>query len=85
MILLAVRAPGPAAPPRRLAPSAADSDRAPPAPRAPQVDLYPMIYKGKGSDLWNNQVPMLSFAQDAPGLALDYRLPAIRVAFQVIK
>lgn len=49
------------------------------------IDLYPMIYKGKSTDLWNNQLPMLAFRQDNPGLALGYRLPAFRLAIKVVK
>ncbi len=48
------------------------------------IDLYPMIYKGKGNDTWLDQVPFLNFKYDAPGLALGYRLPAIRLAIKVI-
>lgn len=47
------------------------------------VDIYPMIYKGKANDLWNNQVPMLSYERDNPGLPYGYRLPAFRVAIVV--
>jgi hypothetical protein len=48
------------------------------------IDLYPAIYKGKGSDTWLDQVPLLNFKYDAPGLALGYRLPAIRLAIKVV-
>lgn len=48
------------------------------------IDLYPAIYKGKGSDTWLDQVPLLNFGYDAPGLALGYRLPAIRIAIKVV-
>ena len=48
------------------------------------IDLYPAIYKGKGSDTWLDQVPLLNFKYDAPGLALGYRLPAIRLAITVV-
>lgn len=44
-----------------------------------------MIYKGKSGDLWNNQLPMLAFKQDNPGLALGYKLPAIRLAIEVVE
>ncbi len=54
------------------------------APGTHLIDLYPMIYKGKGNDTWLDQVPILSFKQDAPGLALGYRLPAIHLAIEVI-
>ena len=49
------------------------------------IDLYPMIYKGKSTDLWNQQLPMLAFRQDNPALALGYKLPAMRVAIRVVK
>jgi len=49
------------------------------------IDFYPMIYKGKSTDLWNQQLPMLSFKQDNPGLALGYKLPAMRIAIRVVK
>jgi hypothetical protein len=49
------------------------------------IDLYPMIYKGKGNDTWLDQVPLLNFRKDAPGLALGYRIPAVRLAIKVVK
>ncbi len=49
------------------------------------IDLYPMIYKGKGNDTWLDQVPLLNFKYDAPGLALGYRVPAVRLAIKVVK
>jgi len=48
------------------------------------IDIYPMIFKGQGKAPWNYELPILSFKQDAPGLALGYRLPAFRVAIEVI-
>lgn len=48
------------------------------------VDLYPMIYQGHGKPPWGYQVPLLSFRQDAPGLNLGYKLPAFRLAIEVI-
>jgi hypothetical protein len=30
-------------------------------------------------------VPMLTYAQDFPGLAAGYRLPAMRMAVEVVK
>lgn len=48
------------------------------------IDLYPMTYKGKPTaDTWVDQVPFLSFAQDAPGLGIGYRLPAMHLAISV--
>jgi hypothetical protein len=50
------------------------------------IDLYPMIYQGKAGDpLWNYGVPFLTFAQDFPGLSLGYRLPAFRLAIEVVE
>jgi len=49
------------------------------------IDMYPAIYKGKGSDTWLDQVPFLNFKVDAPGLALGYRIPAIRLAIKVVR
>lgn len=48
------------------------------------IDIYPMIYQGKGKPPWSYQNPILSFKQDAPGLALGYRLPAFRLAIKVV-
>lgn len=50
------------------------------------IDLYPMIYNRGFSKkhLWNYQVPMLSFAQDHPGLSMGYNLPVFRLAVQVV-
>ena len=55
------------------------------APGTHLIDLYPALYKGKATDTWLEQVPILSFKQDAPGLALGYRLPAIRLAITVVR
>jgi hypothetical protein len=49
------------------------------------IDLYPMIYKQKGSDIWQGNVPFLSWRYDEPALALGYRLPAVHLAIQVVK
>jgi hypothetical protein len=48
------------------------------------IDMYPAIYKGKGSDTWLDQVPLLNFKYDAPGLALGYRIPTVRLAIKVV-
>ena len=55
------------------------------APGTHLIDLYPALYKGKATDTWLEQMPMLSFRQDAPGLALGYRLPAFHLAITVTK
>ncbi|MBI3953908.1 MAG: hypothetical protein HY330_05290 [Chloroflexi bacterium] len=49
------------------------------------IDLYPMIYQGHGKPPWSYQVPLLSFRDDAPGLALGYKLPAIRLAVEIVE
>jgi len=51
------------------------------------IDLYPTVYRGKApaSDTWLEHMPQLSFMQDAPGLALGYRLPAIHLAIRVVR
>jgi len=47
------------------------------------VDLYPMVYAGKDPKAWY-WAPVLTYADDFPALALGYRLPAMRIAFEVI-
>jgi hypothetical protein len=49
------------------------------------IDLYPMIYQGHGLPPWGYQTPILTYAQDFPGLVLGYKLPAIRLAIEVTK
>ncbi|HBY96253.1 MAG TPA: hypothetical protein DEP84_20250 [Chloroflexi bacterium] len=49
------------------------------------IDLYPMIYQGHGKPPWGYQVPILSFKEDFPGLALGYKLPAFRLAIEIIE
>jgi hypothetical protein len=49
------------------------------------IDLYPAIYRGKDRVPWNYQTPFLTFARDFPALALGYRLPAYRLAIEVIE
>jgi hypothetical protein len=49
------------------------------------IDLYPAIYKGKDRVPWNYQTPFLTYARDFPALALGYRLPAYRLAIEVIE
>lgn len=48
------------------------------------IDLYPAIYKGKDRVPWNYQTPYLTYAQDFPALSLGYRLPAYRLAIEII-
>ena len=47
------------------------------------IDIYPMVFQGQGKPPWDYELPILSFKQDAPGLALGYRLPAFRLAVEV--
>jgi hypothetical protein len=44
-----------------------------------------MIYQGHGKPLWSYQIPQLTFARDFPGLALGYKLPAMRLAVEVVE
>ncbi|HYM90040.1 MAG TPA: hypothetical protein VEW91_00220 [bacterium] len=53
------------------------------APGVHLIDLYPMIYQGKGEPPWSYQVPHLTALEDAPGLALGYPLPIFRLAVVV--
>ena len=53
------------------------------------IDLWPMLYTQNpiypnAAEVYG-MVPFLSYAQDAPGLALGYRLPAMRLAITVVK
>jgi hypothetical protein len=47
--------------------------------------MYPMIYQGHGEPPWGYQQAILTFAQDAPGLQLGYRLPALHMAFEIVE
>ena len=49
------------------------------------IDLYPAIYKGRDRVPWNYQTPFLTFARDFPALAHGYRLPAYRLAIEIIE
>jgi hypothetical protein len=49
------------------------------------IDIYPAIYKGKDRVPWNYQTPFLTYARDFPALALGYRLPAYRLAIEVVE
>ncbi|MDO8531374.1 MAG: hypothetical protein Q7T26_04285 [Dehalococcoidia bacterium] len=54
------------------------------APGIHLVDLYPMIYQGHGKPPWGYQVPILSYKDDFPALSLGYKLPAVRLAIEVV-
>jgi hypothetical protein len=51
------------------------------------IDMYPLLYTQQPSyaNTPYGMVPVLSYAQDLPGLALGYKLPAIRLAIEVVK
>jgi hypothetical protein len=51
------------------------------------VDMYPLLYTQQPSyaNTPYGMVPFLSYADDEPGLALGYELPAIRLAITVVK
>ena len=49
------------------------------------VDLYPAIYRGRDKVPWNYQTPFLTFARDFPALVHGYRLPAFRLAIEVVE
>jgi hypothetical protein len=56
------------------------------APGTHLIDLYPMLYTLSPSFASTpyGMVPVLSYAQDYPGLALGYQLPAMRFAITVV-
>ena len=51
------------------------------------IDMYPLLYTQQPSyaNTPYGMIPMLSYASDLPGLALGYRLPAMRLAITVVK
>ena len=51
------------------------------------IDMYPLLYTQQPSypNTPYGMVPVLTYAQDVPGLALGYQLPAIRLAITVVK
>ena len=51
------------------------------------IDMYPLLYTQQPSypNTPYGMVPVLTYAQDAPGLALGYQLGAIRLAITVVK
>ncbi len=56
------------------------------APGTHLIDLYPMLYSLSPSFASTpyGMVPILTYAQDDPGLALGYQLPAMRFAITVV-
>src|SRR5512132_1189967 len=57
------------------------------APGTHLIDMYPLLYTQQPSyaNTPYGTVPVLTYAQDVPGLALGYQLPAIRMAIEVVK
>ena len=51
------------------------------------IDMYPLLYNSQPAyaNTPYGVVPMLTFREDLPGLALGYDLPAIRLAITVVK
>jgi hypothetical protein len=51
------------------------------------IDMYPLLYTQQPSypNTPYGMVPVLTYAQDVPGLALGYQLPAIRLAITIVK
>jgi hypothetical protein len=51
------------------------------------IDMYPLLYTQQPSyaNTPYGMIPVLTYAQDVPGLALGYQLPAIRLAITVVK
>jgi hypothetical protein len=57
------------------------------APGTHLIDMYPLLYTQQPSyaNTPYGMVPVLTYANDVPGLALGYQLPAIRLAIEVVK
>ena len=51
------------------------------------IDMYPQLYNSQPAyaNTPYGVVPMLTFREDLPGLALGYQLPAIRLAITIVK
>ena len=49
------------------------------------IDIYPAIYRGKDRVPWNYQTPFLTYARDFPALSHGYRLPAYRLAIEIVE
>lgn len=51
------------------------------------IDIYPMIYTESPSfaNTPYGMVPVLTYAEDEPSLALGYHLPAIRLAIRIVR
>jgi hypothetical protein len=57
------------------------------APGTHLIDMYPLLYTQQPSyaNTPYGMIPVLTYERDAPGLALGYQLPAIRLAITVVK
>ncbi|MHB8642811.1 MAG: hypothetical protein ACYDA3_08000 [Gaiellaceae bacterium] len=57
------------------------------APGTHLIDMYPLLYTQQPSyaNTPYGMVPVLTYERDAPGLALGYQLPAMRLAITVVK
>ncbi|MBV8257823.1 MAG: hypothetical protein JO073_08400, partial [Actinobacteria bacterium] len=51
------------------------------------IDMYPLLYTQQPSypNTPYGMIPVLTYGQDAPGLALGYTLPAMRLAITIVK
>jgi hypothetical protein len=51
------------------------------------IDMYPLLYTQQPSfaNTPYGMIPVLTYAQDTPGLALGYQLPAMRLAITIVK
>jgi hypothetical protein len=51
------------------------------------IDMYPLLYTNSPSyaNTPYGMIPILTYERDAPGLALGYRLPAIRLAITIVR
>jgi hypothetical protein len=54
------------------------------APGTHLIDLYPMVYAGQDPKDWY-WAPVLTYAEDFPALSLGYRLPAMRIAIEIVE
>ena len=57
------------------------------APGTHLIDMYPLLYTQQPSyaNTPYGMIPVLTYEQDVPGLALGYELPAIRLAITIVK
>ena len=57
------------------------------APGTHLIDMYPLLYTQQPwyANTPYGMIPMLTYANDMPGLALGYELPAMRLAITVVK